>query len=228
MVWGWVKSSQRSVRSGTINGDGVRCILGMAKMCTASGRWPWLPMISRWVLHPFQYKQELSSVCQFIAVLNNLWCLLSSSDDELTECLWLWWLTVCTVLCGALSTDGTWLLLATVRECSYWPRTSIKCIPLLQDFTFVWFFFAAGQCVSNCSGLADGTYQSCQGQGCNMYAQCLFGVIYNLRCDGDLVYDDSTKRCQITSQTCSTNTTQPSSEYYCLALPFYEQMAEWC
>ena len=60
-------------------------------------------------LRLLQYKQELSSVYQFIAVQYILWCLLSSSDDELTECLW---------LC-ALSTDGTWLPLATVGECSY-------------------------------------------------------------------------------------------------------------
>ena len=118
------------MRSGAINGDGVRCILGTTKMCTALGRWPRLPMISRWVFHPFQYKQELSSVYQFIAVLYNLLCLLSSSDDELTECLWLWWLTVHTVLCSALSTDGTRLPLATVRECSYWPCTSASSMRL--------------------------------------------------------------------------------------------------
>ena len=42
-------------------------------------------MISRRVLHPFQHKQELSSVYQFIDVLYNLRWVLSSSDDELTE-----------------------------------------------------------------------------------------------------------------------------------------------
>ena len=37
----WIYSDERilnNVRSGAINGDGVQCILGMAKMCTASGR----------------------------------------------------------------------------------------------------------------------------------------------------------------------------------------------
>ena len=41
-------------------------------------------MISRWVLRPFQHKQELSSVYQFIDVLYNLRWVLSSSDNELT------------------------------------------------------------------------------------------------------------------------------------------------
>ena len=87
-------------------------------------------MISQWVLRLFQHKQELSSVYQFIGVLYNLQWLLSSSDDELTECLWPWSLTVCTVLCSALSTHRTWLLLATAHECSYWPRTSVSSVRL--------------------------------------------------------------------------------------------------
>ena len=42
-------------------------------------------MISQWVLHLSNHKQELSSVYQFIDVLYNLRWVLSSSDNELTE-----------------------------------------------------------------------------------------------------------------------------------------------
>ena len=66
-------------------GDWVWCILGAAKIVYSLVGWPRLPMIAWGVLRLFQYKQELCSVYQFIDVLYNLWCFLSSSDGELTE-----------------------------------------------------------------------------------------------------------------------------------------------
>ena len=54
-------------------------------------------------------------------------CLLSSSDDELTGYV-VTSITDYTVLCSTLSTRCTWLLLATVRECCYWPHTSVSSV----------------------------------------------------------------------------------------------------
>ncbi len=57
-------------------------------------------------------------------------------------------------------------------------------------------------CVSDCTGVADGDYHSCQ--GCIVYASCSNGMIFDGRpCPPGLVWDDYTKMCESTSTTCS-------------------------
>ena len=60
------------------------------------------------------HKQELSSVYQFIDVLYNLRCLLSSSDDDFIKSDSL---SADTVLCSTLSTCHTWV---TIGCCRTW------------------------------------------------------------------------------------------------------------
>ncbi|XP_067677868.1 uncharacterized protein [Haliotis asinina] len=58
----------------------------------------------------------------------------------------------------------------------------------------------ATPCMSNCTGMPDGDYQTCA--GCGGYATCLGGMLYERKCVADTVWDDSVKRCQDTSSTC--------------------------
>lgn len=61
-----------------------------------------------------------------------------------------------------------------------------------------------GVCVSSCSGVADGDYQSCL--GCTVYATCHSGHLYDNRpCPEGLVWDDDKKYCDYTSGTCDTS-----------------------
>jgi len=59
---------------------------------------------------------------------------------------------------------------------------------------------AATPCVSDCSGKPDGDYQSCE--TCNGFVTCSNGKLYNMPCAGGLVWDDSKKDCEYTSETC--------------------------
>merc|ERR1719277_2779246 len=57
-------------------------------------------------------------------------------------------------------------------------------------------------CVSDCSGLPPGNYQSCV--GCKVYATCTGGyLIDNRPCPAYTVWDDESKTCEATSTTCS-------------------------
>ena len=58
--------------------------------------------------------------------------------------------------------------------------------------------------MSSCSGVSDGDYMSCQ--GCNVYATCSNGLLYDGRpCPANLVWDDNLKRCEWESTTCGEN-----------------------
>ena len=58
-----------------------------------------------------------------------------------------------------------------------------------------------GTCITSCTGLPNGDYQSCL--GCHVYASCSNGVMYDGRpCPAGLVWDDNVKRCEWTSTTC--------------------------
>merc|ERR1719277_2874083 len=57
-------------------------------------------------------------------------------------------------------------------------------------------------CVSECSGLSPGNYQSCV--GCKVYATCTGGyLIDNRPCPASTLWDDKSKTCEATSTTCS-------------------------
>merc|ERR1712227_301723 len=56
-------------------------------------------------------------------------------------------------------------------------------------------------CVSDCSLVPTGDYQSCQ--GCNIYASCLGGnLIDNRPCPVGTQWDDDSKECVYRSKTC--------------------------
>ncbi|XP_071111176.1 proprotein convertase subtilisin/kexin type 5-like isoform X1 [Haliotis cracherodii] len=55
-------------------------------------------------------------------------------------------------------------------------------------------------CITNCTGLEDGDYQSCK--GCNVYAICSNYNIFVMPCPAKTVWDDAVKRCQGRSTTC--------------------------
>lgn len=56
-------------------------------------------------------------------------------------------------------------------------------------------------CVRSCDGLQSGSYQSCT--SCNMFATCSEGVLYDNRpCPASLLWDDVSKRCEVSSTTC--------------------------
>ena len=60
---------------------------------------------------------------------------------------------------------------------------------------------STGDCVSDCTGMKNGDYQSCL--GCNVYATCSNEILYDNRpCPADLVWDDNLKKCMYTSNTC--------------------------
>ena len=59
-------------------------------------------------------------------------------------------------------------------------------------------------CVSSCTGMPDGDYQSCN--GCNVYVTCSNEIIHDDRpCPDGLVWDDNLKRCEWESTTCGTD-----------------------
>ncbi|XP_071111191.1 uncharacterized protein [Haliotis cracherodii] len=63
---------------------------------------------------------------------------------------------------------------------------------------------ANNPCISACSGRPSGDYQSCN--GCNVYATCANGYMYDNRpCVAGTVWDDTLKRCEMTSSTCPPN-----------------------
>ncbi|XP_046355092.1 uncharacterized protein LOC124134367 [Haliotis rufescens] len=57
-------------------------------------------------------------------------------------------------------------------------------------------------CMSNCTRIPDGDYQSCM--GCTGFATCLGEMLYERKCVGNTMWDDSVKRCEDTSSTCTT------------------------
>ncbi len=64
------------------------------------------------------------------------------------------------------------------------------------------FSYTSGNCISSCTGLSDGDYQSCL--GCHVYASCSNERLYDNRpCPAGLVWDDHLKRCEWVSTTCS-------------------------
>lgn len=66
-------------------------------------------------------------------------------------------------------------------------------------------------CVSTCEGLKNGDYQSCK--SCIVYATCSNGRLYDGRpCPAALVWDDKLKRCEYSSSTCPTATTECVSD----------------
>ena len=67
-----------------------------------------------------------------------------------------------------------------------------------------------GRCVSDCSGMADGDYQSCT--TCERFVTCSNGHFHDMPCapnDPPLVWDDVTKTCEYESTTCPS--TSPTS-----------------
>ena len=59
-------------------------------------------------------------------------------------------------------------------------------------------------CVSSCTGMPDGDYQSCN--GCNVYLTCSNEITHDDRpCPDGLVWDDNLKRCEWESTTCGTD-----------------------
>ncbi|XP_062584963.1 thrombospondin-2-like [Saccostrea cucullata] len=59
----------------------------------------------------------------------------------------------------------------------------------------------AEPCVSDCTSKPDGDYQSCT--KCEKFAQCQNGTLVEKDCPGGLFWDDSKKRCEFISTTCS-------------------------
>ncbi|BFZ07479.1 hypothetical protein BsWGS_10518 [Bradybaena similaris] len=65
-------------------------------------------------------------------------------------------------------------------------------------------------CVRSCDGLQSGSYQSCT--SCHMFATCSEGVLYDNRpCPAALLWDDVSKRCEVSSTTCQAPHTCVSS-----------------
>jgi len=60
---------------------------------------------------------------------------------------------------------------------------------------------ASSSCVSECSGVANGNYQSCE--SCGNYVTCSSGYKWELSCAPGLVWNDDIKACDWTSPTCS-------------------------
>lgn len=57
-------------------------------------------------------------------------------------------------------------------------------------------------CISGCSGVPSGNYQSCQ--GCDVYASCVNGYFVDGRqCEASKVWDDRVKICTAVSTTCT-------------------------
>ena len=67
-----------------------------------------------------------------------------------------------------------------------------------------------GRCITTCTGLSDGDYQSCN--GCQVYATCVRGrLIDNRPCMAGGVWDDIRKSCVIKSTTCPEKDTYGST-----------------
>ena len=67
-----------------------------------------------------------------------------------------------------------------------------------------------GRCITTCTGLRDGDYQSCN--GCQVYATCYKGQLFDNRpCPSGFVWDDIQKRCAYTSTTCPEKDTYGST-----------------
>ncbi|XP_046559539.1 uncharacterized protein LOC124268587, partial [Haliotis rubra] len=61
---------------------------------------------------------------------------------------------------------------------------------------------AQNPCITSCTGLPDGDYQSCK--GCKVFATCWHEKLFDDRpCVGNTVWDDSFKRCELSSATCT-------------------------
>ncbi len=61
---------------------------------------------------------------------------------------------------------------------------------------------SGGLCVSSCTGVLNGDYQSCQ--GCHVYVTCSNGIAYDGRnCPAGLLWDDNIRRCEYTTDTCT-------------------------
>nr|XP_022317354.1 uncharacterized protein PFB0145c-like [Crassostrea virginica] len=58
-----------------------------------------------------------------------------------------------------------------------------------------------GDCVADCYNICDGDFQSCN--TCTGYITCANRNLYNRPCFGNLVWDDTTKSCEATSNTCN-------------------------
>ncbi|XP_022293480.2 uncharacterized protein LOC111104056 isoform X2 [Crassostrea virginica] len=58
-----------------------------------------------------------------------------------------------------------------------------------------------GNCVSSCYNLCDGNYQSCR--NCREFVQCANRHLFTNYCNLNLVWDDTRKRCEGTSNTCT-------------------------
>ncbi|XP_078334725.1 uncharacterized protein LOC111119580 isoform X2 [Crassostrea virginica] len=58
-----------------------------------------------------------------------------------------------------------------------------------------------GECVGDCYNICDGDFQSCN--TCTGYITCANRNLYNRPCFGNLVWDDTTKTCEATSNTCN-------------------------
>ena len=67
----------------------------------------------------------------------------------------------------------------------------------------------SGECVSDCSHMPQGDYQSCK--TCAGFVFCSNGLLYDMPCGADFVWDDVTKRCEWESMTCPPTTSRPST-----------------
>ncbi|KAK3591080.1 hypothetical protein CHS0354_005477 [Potamilus streckersoni] len=62
-------------------------------------------------------------------------------------------------------------------------------------------YSASSVCVDSCSGKSDGNYQYCP--DCQKYVACSNGYKYIMPCPANLVWDDTKRRCEWTSSTCT-------------------------
>ena len=69
-----------------------------------------------------------------------------------------------------------------------------------------------------CKTLPNGIYQSCQ--GCDVYAQCIHGRLYDgIKCHPGKVYDDTAKQCIYWSSTCGVEPNNGTCVSTCLGMP---------
>ena len=71
------------------------------------------------------------------------------------------------------------------------------------------------RCVSDCSGMPNGDYQSCK--TCKGYVFCSKDVLYDMPCAPPTVWDDVKKRCEFESSTCSPTASRPSTGDRCVS-----------
>ena len=78
------------------------------------------------------------------------------------------------------------------------PTSCVLAVISNSKWTHVFF---VGECVTNCEGKVDATYQSCS--GCDVYAECNNGVLDdNKPCPENTYWDDTQRACQAQSATC--------------------------